>query len=584
MTVRQRLPAALDRNRALRAFACSLRGTEQRRVERSQRRAAQSSADSEQGGQISTGGARAEGRKGPGGPGGEGGRSKGAAERVSGAALSTCVIVGGGGGDGGGGGGGLLLQLRGRAEQARTERAARKSAERDLWAARGRRAPRPGGAAPSPLPRGGTGTGTGGVRWALEARGSALRRCAGGSLGGSLSPGCARGGRAAKMRLLAWCLLAACVAQIAGKVDVKVVGGKPVPLGSRGFLWAASLQDAEGRHFCGGTLVAPGWVVTAAHCVFQKAAPAQVVLGAVMLSDSNAVRRSVQSVVVHDQYNSDTMRFDVALLQLSADVTSVAPLGLVDSVSQEKGGCSAGLVGWGSTRSYGGMVSQLNYASVPIQTYAECTAPGALPANGVFNDVNICAGLTSGGVDTCSGDSGGPLFSLSPRRLIGITSWGQGCGLPKKYGVYTRVSAIKSWIASRTAGGSAPVARPTERAPSTSLAAEVAFCKKWNRLSCVLQGSRCSWAGSACTTPLMSDPAFSLAPTGRPSSTARPTRRPTPKPTPKPTPMPTPPPPDYYSNDSCAGKTKRECKADSSCEWDSGSRRCHSSQDYTSDD
>jgi secreted trypsin-like serine protease len=376
------------------------------------------------------------------------------------------------------------------------------------------------------------------------------------------------------MRLLAWCSLAACVAQIAGKVDVKVVGGQPVPSGSSDFLWAASLQDAQGRHFCGGTLVAPGWVVTAAHCVFQKAAPAQVVLGAVMLGDSNAVRRSVQSVVVHDQYNSATMRFDVALLQLSTEVTSVAPLSLIDSGSQENSGSSAGLVGWGSTRSYGGMVSQLNFASVPIQTYAACTAPGALPASGVFNDVNICAGFTSGGVDTCSGDSGGPLFSSNPRRLIGITSWGQGCGLPKKYGVYTRVSAIKSWITSRTAGA-APVARPTVRAPGTSLAVEEAFCRKFSRVLCALQSSRCFWAGSACATPLTSDPAFSRAPTAPPSATARPTRRPTPQPTPFPTRFPTTP--DYSSSgDPCAGKTKRECKAASSCEWDSGSKTCYS--------
>jgi secreted trypsin-like serine protease len=334
------------------------------------------------------------------------------------------------------------------------------------------------------------------------------------------------------MRALAWCALAARVAQSAGTVSVNIVGGQPVPAGSSDYLWAASLQDASGKHLCGGTLVAPGWVVTAAHCVFQQSVPAQVVLGAVMLGDSNAVRRSVQNVVVHEQYNPLTMRFDIALLRLSADVTSIAPLGLIEKSSQEACGRSAGVVGWGATHSYGGTVSQLRVGFVPVQTYATCTASGALSPKRVFNDVNICAGFTAGGVDSCLGDSGGPLFSLNPPRLIGVTSWGQGCGLPQKYGVYSRVSAVRSWVVSRI-GGNVPGSRP---------------------------------------------PTFSRSPTPRPSSTARPTRRPTPFPTPFPTPSPTP---ASFGNDNCAGKTKRVCKTLGYCQWDSDSRTCVPYDPYT---
>ncbi len=88
----------------------------------------------------------------------------------------------------------------------------------------------------------------------------------------------------------------------------------------------------------------------------------------------------------------------------------------------------------------------LQKATVPIVSDAKCAA-----AYGTSFDAAtmVCAGYDQGGTDTCQGDSGGPLVVAG--KLAGITSWGEGCARPGKYGVYTRVSAVSSFIA--TAAG-----------------------------------------------------------------------------------------------------------------------------------
>jgi secreted trypsin-like serine protease len=327
------------------------------------------------------------------------------------------------------------------------------------------------------------------------------------------------------------------------KVETRIVGGTPVPVGSTEFLWLASLQDG-GSHFCGGTLVAPSWVVTAAHCV-ESSAPSQVVLGITNLGSSNAgVKRTVKRVIKHEQYNSRTNKFDFALLELSSPVTTIEPLALVDNAAQEAPGSSPGVAGWGTTSSGGSSVSQvLREVTVPIQSYATCTASGAYEKSEVFDDLNICAGLTQGGKDSCQGDSGGPLYSQAGgvKRLIGVVSWGYGCAAPKKYGIYTRVSALKSWVLAKI-GGIAPTTPPvTTPAPSPVVA----------------------------PTPA---PSPSAGPTSRPRPTVRPTRLPTPKPTMKPTTrkptrQPTPEPTESYSSSTYESKTYESSYVDACLQY-----------------
>lgn len=365
--------------------------------------------------------------------------------------------------------------------------------------------------------------------------------------------------------------LAALVATSAGAtlpsgrdVTTRIVGGAPVPVGSTEFLWLASLQDG-GSHFCGGTLIAPSWVMTAAHCVHGSGAPSQVVLGITNLGSSSAgVKRTVKRVIEHEQYNAKNNRNDVALLELSAPVTTIAPLALVDSAADEAPGSNPGVAGWGTTSSGASQVSQvLRQVSVPLQSYATCTAAGAYAKTEVFDDVNICAGLPEGGKDSCQGDSGGPLYSQADggKKLIGVVSWGYGCAAPKKYGIYTRVSAIKSWVFAKI-GGAAPSAPPTTTpAPTPAV------------------------TGSPVQAPVQAPVSAPVSgPTARPRPTPRPTRLPTPKPTRrpttrKPTPKPTPEPTESYSSSTYESSTYQSSSEDACLQYTTKSQCSKHKQD-----
>lgn len=115
------------------------------------------------------------------------------------------------------------------------------------------------------------------------------------------------------------------------------------------------------------------------------------------------------------------------------------------------GGVDAVVMGWGTTSS-GDLASALAEASVPVVSTSSCVASGSYPGPPstqlTVTDVMMCAGLPNGGTDACQGDSGGPLVSLESGvpTQVGIVSWGEGCALPGKYGVYANVLALRGFI------------------------------------------------------------------------------------------------------------------------------------------
>ncbi|XXX74009.1 serine protease [Sorangium sp. So ce134] len=226
-----------------------------------------------------------------------------------------------------------------------------------------------------------------------------------------------------------------------------IVGG--VPAVAAEWPWMVSLRDSTNSHFCGGTLIAPTWVLTAAHC----GAPASVKIGP---AASTAVSRGVAQRIAHPSYNASTSANDIALLRLSSAVTGVAtaplnrdaefPNGVALSNATGSASRNVRVAGWGDTSEGGSPSATLLAAAVPVITNSSCaTAYSGLGA--VFAS-NICAGLMGGGVDTCQGDSGGPLtFQFGGPLLSGITSWGEGCARPGLPGIYARISSYIDWIA-----------------------------------------------------------------------------------------------------------------------------------------
>ncbi|CAF0801590.1 unnamed protein product [Adineta steineri] len=247
----------------------------------------------------------------------------------------------------------------------------------------------------------------------------------------------------------------------------KIVGGESAVDSSWG--WAVSLhRSSSNSHFCGGAIISPLHIITAAHCVVDSSfniGSTRVVVGIDALSQTTttttmAQQRSIVQVFSHPRYSAITKANDIAVLRLNQ------PL----NISYEKGTARLCIprvnatsmtynypipnsqmvaIGWGVLRS--------GDETIPPNLHLQQVTVNALPAdhrmcaNSIEDrQLQFCAAVSGGGKDTCQGDSGGPLMYFESKErqwvLAGVTSYGRGCGLSSYAGVYTRISAYHSWL------------------------------------------------------------------------------------------------------------------------------------------
>jgi len=230
----------------------------------------------------------------------------------------------------------------------------------------------------------------------------------------------------------------------------RIVNGNIAAVGD--WPWQVSLNN-NGRHFCGGSLINDEWIISAAHCFSGSTAGYTILLALHdrLAQETWVVTRRFKSLINHPQWNPTQLRNDISLIKMDRSIkpysNEIRPICMPTHAEEldAHANKTTHVTGWGAGRIGGPLYQYLMEGKHVVLPAARCQ----LKYGARFSpQTQVCGGEIGDQAGPCQGDSGGP-FTRQHKDgywyLIGVVSWGIGCG---DGGVYTRVDSFLPWLES----------------------------------------------------------------------------------------------------------------------------------------